>query len=74
MTDEDKNPLDVWLLFDEPDDEHASHEANIYLTDDKRFRVEWSNTSVGQIRSREFDTYAAASAWLEASGYRDFSS
>lgn len=67
-------PLDVWLLFDHEDDEESSHEANTFLTDDNKFRVDWSNTSVGQITSHEFETYEAACVWLEEHGYTDYSS
>jgi len=67
-------PLDVWLKFDAEDDEEPTHEANTFLTDDKTFRVDWYNTSVGEVTSKEFDTYAEAVAWLEPGGYEDFSS
>ncbi len=69
-----ETPLDVWLMFDADEDEDASHEANTYRTFSGGFRVEWSHTAVGLITSREFDTYAAAAAWLTAGGYQDFSS
>ena len=62
----------VWLLFDEPDDEEASHEANIVRAEGGRFSAEWSNTAVGLITKREFDTYDAAAKWLTDGGYQDF--
>lgn len=74
----DGTELSVWLLFDEPprsapDDDYASHEANIYADGDG-YRVDWCHTGVGLITSVQFDTYRAAAAWLEAGGYQDFSS
>lgn len=66
-------PLDVWFLFDDEDDEEPSHEANTFDMGGY-FIVEWSNTSVGQITSVDFDTYEEATAWLEAAGYQDFTS
>lgn len=65
-------PLDVWLRFDDPEDEEASHEANTFITEALGFRVEWYHTAVGQVSSQEFDTYEAAAAWLTEAGYQDF--
>jgi len=66
--------LDVWLKFDAPDDEEASHEANTYRTPDG-YRVEWSHPAVGLISSSQlFPTYPEACAWLTANGYQDFTS
>ena len=67
-------PLDVWLAFDSPEDEEASHEANIFFTPDGRFDVQWYNNAVGLVSHREFSTYAEAAKWLEDGGYQDFSS
>ena len=67
-------PLDVWLAFDDPNDEEASHEANTYRTEEDRYRVEWYNTAVGLVFSREFATYDGAAEWLTDRGYQDFSS
>lgn len=67
-------PLDVWLAFDSPEDEEASHEANIFYTTDGRFDVQWYHNAVGLVSHREFSTYAEAAKWLEDGGYQDFSS
>lgn len=67
-------PLDVWLAFDEPEDEEASHEANIYYTADGTFDAKWYNNAVGLVTTRNFPTYADAAKWLEDGGYQDFSS
>lgn len=66
-------PLDVWLLIPEEDngEGEAEFEANTF-PDDGGFRVEWCHTAVGQISSRWFLTYEAATAWLEAEGFQDF--
>lgn len=75
--------LDVWLRFDSPDDEEASHEANVYVTEEYdrydhvdvlRFTVEWYHTAVGQVTEEGFATYGEARTWLEAAGYQDFTS
>ena len=66
-------PLDVWLMFDSPEDEEASHEANTYyVPENDSYRVEWYHTAVGQVTTRGFSTYEAATAWLEGAGYQDF--
>lgn len=65
--------LDVWLKFDAPDDDEASHEANTWRTSDG-FRVEWCHTAVGQITCEQFPTYALAREWLTGNGYQDFTS
>lgn len=67
-------PLDVWLLFDDPEDEEASHEANIFYTENREFAARWYNNAVGLVTERTFVTYGEAAAWLEDSGYQDFSS
>lgn len=70
--------LDVWLRFDSPDDEEATYEANTFKSVDARgvetFTVEWYHNAVGQVTKVSFPTYEAASAWLVAQGYQDFSS
>lgn len=70
---DDEKALDVWLRFEDDDDEEAEAEANTYATEAGRFRVDWYLTSVGLVKSVEFDTLAAAYAWLEREGFRDFS-
>ena len=69
MTDE---PLDVWLRH-VGDEEEAEAEANTFRDGDG-FRVEWYLTTVGLVTSRWFATSAAATAWLEAEGFEDYSS
>ena len=66
--------LDVWLRFENEEDEDADHEANTFFNEDGTYRVEWSNTSVGQVTKRDFPTYAEATKWLEEGGYTDFTS
>lgn len=64
-------PLDVWLRFDSPEDEEASHEANTYLTD-TGYAVKWYHNAVGLVTTVDFDTLADAYDWYEANGYQDF--
>lgn len=68
----DQPATDVWLAFDDPEDDEPSHEANIYRGQHGA-TVEWYHTAVGLVSSRHFDTYADARSWLEAAGYQDFS-
>jgi hypothetical protein len=63
--------LDVWLRFDSPEDEEASHEANTYLTD-TGYAVKWYHSAVGLVTTVDFDTLADAYDWYEANGYQDF--
>jgi hypothetical protein len=64
---------DVWLKFDSPDDEEASHEANTYRVG-TGYRIDWYHTGVGQVSSASFPSYAAVEAWYAENGYQDFSS
>ena len=62
--------LDVWLRI--PDgEEEAEAEANTYATP-TGYRVDWSLTAVGLVKSVEFDTLGETHAWLEAEGFADF--
>jgi len=83
MTKSPKIVLDVWLKFDEPDDEEATYEANVYVTeiydrytsgDRLEFVVEWYHNAVGQVTQGLFATYGEARAFLEAEGFQDFTS
>jgi hypothetical protein len=69
----DTNPIDVWLKFEDENDEEPTYEANTF---DKGgyFLVEWYHTAVGQVSSKDFDTYDEATEWLESEGFLDFSS
>jgi hypothetical protein len=65
-------PLDVWLRT--PDgEEEAEAEANTFY-DDGVYRVDWSLTSVGLVKSATFSTYDQARQWLVAEGFGDFAS
>lgn len=70
---DDIEPLDVWLRIPEGEEESEA-EANTFLTVSGRYMVEWYLTSVGLVKSRTFDTYEQATAWLEAEGFADFTS
>lgn len=67
----EKDLVETWLLFDHPDDEEVSHEANIEPTADG-YRASWYHTAVGLVSSRMFDTREEAQAFLTASGYQNF--
>lgn len=66
-------PLDVWLKFEDAEDEMASHEANTFETE-TGYRVDWYLNAVGLVKSVELDTLAAVHAWYEREGFQDFSS
>lgn len=66
-------PIDVWLRFENDDDEEAEAEANTFR-DGSSFRVDWSLTAVGLVKSRSFSTYHEAASWLEAEGFQDYTS
>ena len=66
-------PLDVWLKFEDPEEEMASHEANTFKDEDG-YRVEWYLNSVGLVKSVSFSSLADAHAWYEREGFEDFSS
>lgn len=63
--------LDVWLRFESPEDEEASHEANTYLTE-TGYQIRWYNNAVGLVTCVDFDTLADAYDWYESNGYQDF--
>lgn len=69
----DDEPLDVWFRFDDSDSEYAEAEANTF-PDEDGFRVDWSLTAVGLVKSQFFTTREGATAWLEAEGFEDYSS
>ena len=54
--------------------EEADAEANVFPAIDGRVFVAWYLTGVGLVTKVYFDTYAQATAWLEAEGFQDFSS
>lgn len=64
-------PLDVWLRI--PDGEEESEaEANTYAAAHDCYRVDWSLTAVGLVKSHVFATLADAHAWLRAEGFEDY--
>lgn len=63
-------PMDVWLRIQD-DSEEADAEANTYLTE-TGYRVDWCLTSVGLVKSREFDTLSDAYDWLESEGFSNY--
>ena len=65
--------MQIWLKFDDENDEEASHAANIF-TDGEGARIEWWNESVGPVTTVYKDTVADAEKWLEGAGYQDFTS
>jgi hypothetical protein len=73
-------PLDVWLRFRTDEDrdgiesEVAEYEANVYLTEEYHFDVQWYHNDVGVVSHELFNTYAEAQSWLEGHGYQDFTS
>jgi len=67
-------PLDVWLKFDSEDDDAPTYEANTYHIEDDRYRIEWYHVDVGQVSTKEFDTYTHAIAWYATNGFEDYTS
>ncbi len=66
--------IDVWLRFDDPENDfEAEAEANTYFTE-TGYRVEWYLTAVGLVKRVEFDTLADAYDWLEDEGFVNYSS
>ena len=63
--------MQIWLMFDEPDDEEASHAANIF-DDGDGARIEWWNEAVGLVTTVYRDTVAEAEQFLESAGYENF--
>lgn len=66
--------LDVWLKFEEPDDEEPYLEGNTFKNEDGSYRADWYHVSVGEVSSESFPTYEAAEAWWEKNGFQDFTS
>ena len=75
------DPIDVWLRihndedlgdFDPLPNGAFPAEANTYMTD-TGYRVDWYLTSVGLVKSREFDTLADAYDWLQREGFVNYS-
>ena len=71
------DPVDVWLRTyydDEMKDEVSEAEANTYVDSEGGYVVEWYLSAVGLVKAVHFDSYAEATAWLEAEGFQDFTS
>ena len=64
--------MQIWLKFDHPDDEDASHEANIFTNSDGTARLEWWHSGVGLVTTEHHPDTASAERALESSGYSDF--
>lgn len=67
-----KTPLDVWLAFDDPEDDEATYEANTYGNDEDGFVIEWYHNAVGQVSSVWFSTYEEVTQWYEDNEFLDF--
>ena len=65
--------MDVWLKFEDSEDELASHEANTYRTA-TGYAVEWYLNSVGLVKAVEFSTLEEVHAWYAREGFEDYSS
>lgn len=63
--------MQIWLKFDAPDDEEASHAANI-ITENGEVRIEWWNEAVGLVRTVQASSVRNAERWLTDRGYIDF--
>lgn len=63
--------MQIWLKFDAPDDEEASHAANI-ITEDGETRIEWWNEAVGLVSTVNASSVRNAERWLTDRGYIDF--
>lgn len=63
--------LDVWLRFESPEDEEASHEANTYRDEDG-YVIKWYHSAVGLVTTVDFETLADAYDWYEREGFQDF--
>lgn len=71
----EREPLDVWLRFEHPDDEEPTHEANTYENgDDGGVVIEHYHTAVGLVTAVWHPTYESAKQWYAAHGYDDYSS
>lgn len=63
--------MQIWLKFDAPDDEEASHAANIFTEDDGA-RIEWWNEAVGIVSTVNASSVRNAERWLTDRGFADF--
>lgn len=64
-------PLDVWLQFENPDDEEPRCEANTFKTD-TGYEIQWYLDAVGLVTRVEFDTLEDVYDWYEREGFIDF--
>ena len=69
----DDQPIDVWLKFDEPNDEEPTYEANTFLTE-TGFQIQWYHVDIGIVAAVEFDTLSDVYDWYASHGYTDFTS
>ena len=63
--------MQIWLKFDAPDDEEASHAANIFTEGDEVW-IEWWNEAVGLVSTVNASSVRNAERWLTDRGYIDY--
>ena len=67
----DKPMGDVWLKFDQPDDEEPTMEANTFKNDDG-YEIQWYHVDVGLVNRVHTPSLSDAHTWYEQHGFTDY--
>ena len=62
---------DVWLKFDQADDEEPTMEANTFKNEDG-YEIQWYHVDVGLVHSVHSPSLNEVHAWYAQNGFTDF--
>ena len=66
-----KSMGDVWLKFDQADDEEPTMEANTF-TNGEGYEIEWYHVDVGLVHRVHAPSLSEVHAWYAQNGFTDF--
>ena len=64
---------DVWLKFEQADDEEPTMEANTFKNEDG-YEIQWYHVDVGLVHRVRTLSLSEVHAWYEQYGFTDFTS
>ena len=62
---------DVWLKFDQADDEEPAMEANTFKNEDG-YEIQWYHVDIGLVNSVHAPSLSEVHAWYAQNGFTDF--
>ena len=64
---------DVWLKFDQANDEEPTMEANTFKNEDV-YEIQWYHVDIGLVNRVHAPSMSEVHAWYEQNGFTDFTS